>query len=68
MLRPMRGFWKSVETRFAMTREEKLLVAGILAIALVGLVARYVYLRNQKPEPYIPPPPATGRAAQQVEE
>lgn len=50
-----------------MTREEKLLVAGILAIAVVGLVARYVYLANLKPEPYIPPPDAS-RPVQSVEE
>ena len=29
-------------------------MAGILVIALVGLVARYVHLKNQKPDPATP--------------
>ena len=40
---------------FALTREEKLLLATVLGVALVGLVARYVHLRGLKPEPYTPP-------------
>lgn len=63
----MAGLRTSFWSRFAMTREEKLLVAGILAIALVGLVARYLYLANLEPEPYIPPP-AANRIPQSVEE
>ena len=39
---------------FALTRQEKLLLGGILAIAAVGLTARYVYLHNQKTESYRP--------------
>ena len=39
---------------FALTREEKILLATILCVALTGLVARFVYLRGQKPEVYTP--------------
>jgi hypothetical protein len=39
---------------FALTREERLFLGGILLIVLVGLTARYVHLKNQKPEPYEP--------------
>jgi hypothetical protein len=39
---------------FDLSPSERKCVAGILAIALVGLVARFVHLRNQKPEFYQP--------------
>jgi hypothetical protein len=39
---------------FDLAPDERKFVAGILAIALVGLVARYVHLKNQKPEPAVP--------------
>lgn len=39
---------------FDLAPDERTFVAGILAIALVGLVARYVHLKNQKPEPIAP--------------
>ena len=39
---------------FDLAPDERKFVAGILAIALVGLVARYVHLKNQKPEPVVP--------------
>lgn len=39
---------------FGLAPDERKFVAGILAIALVGLVARYVHLKNQKPEPIAP--------------
>lgn len=40
---------------FSMTADERLVVAGILAIALVGLSARYWHLKHQQAEPYEPP-------------
>lgn len=43
---------------FALTSEERVFLAGILLIALIGLTARYLYLRGQRPEPYTPPPAA----------
>ena len=39
---------------FALTREERLLLGGILAIALIGLAARYYYWKCQKPEAFQP--------------
>ena len=39
---------------FDLAPDERKFMAGILAIALVGLVARYVHLKNQKPEPVAP--------------
>jgi hypothetical protein len=39
---------------FDLAPDERKFVAGIMAIALVGLVARYVHLKNQKPEPIAP--------------
>jgi hypothetical protein len=39
---------------FDLAPDERKFIAGILAIALVGLVARYVHLKNQKPEPVAP--------------
>ena len=41
--------------RFAMTREERLLVLAILAIALVGTAARYWHLKRRAAQPYTPP-------------
>jgi hypothetical protein len=35
---------------FDFAPEERLLLAGILAIALIGLTARYMYLTRQQPE------------------
>ena len=43
-----------VRSWFDLAPDERKFVAGILAIALVGLVARYVHLKNQKPEPTAP--------------
>ncbi len=37
-----------------LTLQERKFLLGILAIALVGLAARYLHLRNQQPEPYRP--------------
>jgi hypothetical protein len=39
---------------FDLAPDERKLVAGILAIALVGLVARHMHLKNQKPESIAP--------------
>ena len=36
---------------FALTREEQWLVAGVLGLALIGLTARYLHLRNVQPVP-----------------
>ena len=47
-----RGWWTAW---FGLTPEERWLVFGVLALALVGLTARYLHLRGQKPEP-VPPP------------
>lgn len=44
-VRPSRGLWK---LWFALTAEERGFLAGILAIALVGLTARYLHLRAQE--------------------
>ena len=44
-----------VRAWFTMTPDERLFVAGILAIALVGLSARYWHLKHQQAEPYEPP-------------
>ena len=44
---------------FSTTPDERLVVAGILAIALIGLTARYWHLKHQAAEPY--PPPEIGR-------
>ena len=44
----------SIFSTFALTREEKLLLATVLGVALVGLIARYVHLRGIKPVPYVP--------------
>ena len=38
-----------------MTPDERLVVAGILAIALVGLTARYWHLKHLTAERYEPP-------------
>ncbi|MFA6172292.1 MAG: hypothetical protein WC334_05475 [Kiritimatiellales bacterium] len=40
--------------RFTLTGEEKTWMLLILIICWVGLVARYFYLKNQKPEPAPP--------------
>ena len=47
------GWWKA---RFGLTRQERMLVLAVLAIALVGLVARYVHLSRQEADVYAPPP------------
>ena len=40
--------------RFTLTGEEKVWLLLILFICWVGLIARYIYLKNQKPEPVTP--------------
>jgi len=39
---------------FTLTREEQVFLAGVLAIAIVGIAARYWHLKQEKPEPYQP--------------
>ena len=39
---------------FSLAPDERKIIAGILAIALLGLVARYVHLRSQHPDPIQP--------------
>ena len=39
---------------FSLAPDERKMIAGILVIALIGLVARYVHLRNQRPDPIQP--------------
>jgi hypothetical protein len=40
--------------RFTLTGEEKVWLLLILVICWIGLVSRYFYLKNQKPEPLSP--------------
>jgi len=40
--------------RFTLTSEEKRWLLLVLAIFWVGLTARYIYLKNQKPETLSP--------------
>ena len=66
-LRAKRVHWQAVKARkrlnldwawlrswFMLTADEKKVLAGIVAIVLVGLAARYLHLRNEQPEPYQP--------------
>ena len=39
---------------FDLAPGERKFMAGILAIAVVGLAARYIHLRNQRPESVAP--------------
>ncbi len=39
---------------FELTPDERLFIGGILVIVLIGLIARYVHLKNQKAEAYEP--------------
>ena len=39
---------------FDLAPGERKFIAGVLAIALVGIVARYLYLKGEKPQPYQP--------------
>ena len=39
---------------FALTPEERKFIGGILLIFIIGLIARYTYLKSEKPEPYTP--------------
>ncbi len=47
-LKSMVGRW------FGLTCEERRLLATIIAIAAVGIIARYVHLSRQTPEVYAP--------------
>ena len=53
----MKGFRDFVRRHFSLTGEEVRLVALIVGIALVGMAARYVYLRNRPAGVYAPPAP-----------
>lgn len=46
---------KRFERWFSLTREERLLVLGIVAIALIGTVARSWHLKHRMAQPYRPP-------------
>ena len=51
-MRPSHGLWR---LWFALTAEERGFLAGIIAIALVGLTARYLHLRAQEAAPVAAP-------------
>ncbi|MFH0879361.1 MAG: hypothetical protein V2A34_06575 [Lentisphaerota bacterium] len=52
------GRWRQiggrVATWFDLTQEERRFFLGVLAIALIGLVARFIHLKGEKPENYQP--------------
>jgi hypothetical protein len=50
-----RAMVKRLERWFALTREERLLVLSIIAIALIGTVARAWHLKHRTAQPYHPP-------------
>lgn len=58
-LGPMARMW------FAVTPQERALLFGILAVALIGLTARYLHLRASEPIPLEAP---DGEPAYNVEE
>lgn len=37
---------------FALNQAERWVLVAVLGIALVGLTARYFYLKSERPEPY----------------
>lgn len=47
--------WKLLRAWFVLTPQECLFLAGIAGILLLGLVARYVHLKQEGPEPAPPP-------------
>jgi hypothetical protein len=46
--------WEWLKAWFDLAPGERGFLAGVLAIALVGLVARYLHLRHETPQPYSP--------------
>ncbi|HPF98668.1 MAG TPA: hypothetical protein PLE77_01270 [Kiritimatiellia bacterium] len=46
--------WSWLRSWFMLTADERKVLAGIVAIVLVGLIARHLHLRNERPEPYQP--------------
>ena len=43
-----------LQASFWLTGQEKRYILVICALALLGIVARHFYLKNEKPEVYIP--------------
>ncbi len=54
MLRDAYNAW------FGLTPDESRAVVVVLALFLLGLIARFVIYRAEKPDP-LPPPPAAGQ-------
>lgn len=46
--------WGWLRSWFMLTADEKKVLAGIATVVLVGLIARYLHLRGERPEPYQP--------------
>ena len=46
--------WGGLRSWFMLTADERKVLAGIIAVVLVGLIARYLHLRNERPVPYQP--------------
>ncbi len=44
-----------LQASFWLTGQEKRYILVICALALLGIAARYFYLKNEKPEAYAPP-------------
>jgi hypothetical protein len=47
--------WEWLRAWFDLAPGERRFLAGVLAIALVGLAARYLHLKHESPQPYAPP-------------
>jgi hypothetical protein len=51
---PAPSGWRRIASVFDFTAEERLFLAAVVAIFLLGLAARYAWLRSRRPEPNRP--------------
>ena len=56
------GLLQHARAWFSLTPQEKLLLGGILLIALIGVAARHWHLAHQAPEAYQPVAAAAGES------
>jgi len=49
-----RSGWRALTNCFVLTESERWVLAGIMAIVMLGLVSRYIHMRTQTAAPYQP--------------